>query len=163
MGIVNQDVNLFDNTIEFNVSYGTVNYTQDDLIKATKAANAYDFIMKKNDGFQTIVGEKGVRLSGGQKQRIAIARAILRNPSLLLLDEATSALDSESEAKVQHALKNLMMNRTTMVIAHRLSTIKKANKIIVLDKGQIIEKGTHEHLINKNGVYKKLYSNFINN
>ena len=163
MGIVNQEVNLFDNTIEFNVSYGTVNYTQNDLIKATKAANAYDFIMKKNDGFQTIVGEKGVKLSGGQKQRIAIARAILRNPSLLLLDEATSALDSESEAKVQHALKNLMTNRTTLVIAHRLSTIKKANQIIVLDKGEIIETGTHEHLINKNGAYKKLYNNFINN
>ena len=163
MGIVSQDVNLFDNTIEFNISYGTVNYTQNDLIKATKAANAYDFIMKKDDGFQTIVGEKGVKLSGGQKQRIAIARAILRNPSLLLLDEATSALDPESEAKVQHALKNLMMNRTTLVIAHRLSTIKKANEIIVLDKGEIIETGTHEDLINKNGVYKKLYTNFINN
>ena len=160
MGIVNQDVILFDETIEFNITYGLLNYSQKDLIEASKTANAYNFIMDQPDGFKTIVGEKGTKLSGGQKQRIAIARAILRNPSLLLMDEATSALDMESELKVQIALKNLMKNRTTLVIAHRLSTIKKANKILVLDKGKIIESGTHEYLLKRKGLYQTLYDKF---
>ena len=113
--------------------------------------------MEQPNGFNTIVGERGAKLSGGQKQRIAIARAVLRNPSLLLLDEATSALDTQSESKVQIALKNLMKNRTTLVIAHRLSTIKKANKIVVLDKGEVVESGAHETLLNKKGFYHKLF------
>ena len=138
MGIVNQEVILFDETIEFNIAYGIQDYLREDLIKASKAANAHNFIMDQPNGFETIIGENGTKLSGGQKQRIAIARALLRNPSLLLLDEATSSLDSRSELKVQSALKNLMKNRTTLVIAHRLSTIKKADNIIVLDKGKII-------------------------
>ena len=163
MGIVNQDVILFDKTIEFNIAYGISNYSEQDLFKASKAANAFDFIINQPNGFKTIVGEKGTKLSGGQKQRIAIARAILRNPSLLLLDEATSALDPESELKVQIALKNLMKNRTTLVIAHRLSTITRANKILVLDKGKIIEEGTHDSLLNKKGMYQKLYEKLSNN
>ncbi len=162
MGIVNQDIILFDETIEFNITYGIINYSENDLINASKAANAYDFIINQPNGFKTVVGEQGTKLSGGQKQRIAIARAILRDPSLLLLDEATSALDVESELKVRIALKNLMKNRTTLVIAHRLSTIKRANKIIVIDKGKIIEMGTHQFLINKKGMYEKLFSKFSN-
>ena len=160
MGIVNQEVILFDETIEFNIGYGARNYLKDDLIKASKAANAYNFILNQPDGFKTIIGENGTKLSGGQKQRIAIARAILRNPSLLLLDEATSSLDSKSELKVQSALKNLMKNRTTLVIAHRLSTIKKADNIIVLDKGKIIESGNHEILFKANGLYRTFYEQF---
>ena len=163
MGIVHQDVILFDETIEFNITYGILNYSEQDLINASKTANAYDFIINQPNGFKTMIGEKGTRLSGGQKQRIAIARAILRNPSLLLLDEATSSLDTESELKVQIALKNLMKNRTTLVIAHRLSTIKKANKIIVLDKGKIVESGTHDSLLNTKGMYQTLYKNFSSN
>ena len=158
MGIVNQDIILFDETIEFNIAYGISHYSNQDLIRASKTANAYNFIMEQPNGFNTIVGEKGTKLSGGQKQRIAIARAVLRNPSLLLLDEATSALDTQSESKVQIALKNLMKNRTTLVIAHRLSTIKKANKIIVLDKGKVVESGVHEILLNEKGFYHKLFN-----
>jgi len=158
MGIVNQDIILFDETIEFNIAYGISHYSNQDLIRASKTANAYNFIMEQPNGFNTIVGEKGTKLSGGQKQRIAIARAVLRNPSLLLLDEATSALDTQSESKVQIALKNLMKNRTTLVIAHRLSTIKKANKIIVLDKGKVVESGVHEILLNQKGFYHKLFN-----
>ena len=123
-------------------------------------ANAYNFILNQPDGFETIIGENGTKLSGGQKQRIAIARAILRNPSLLLLDEATSSLDSKSELKVQSALKNLMKNRTTLVIAHRLSTIKKADNIIVMDKGKIIESGNHTTLFKANGLYRTFYEQF---
>ena len=160
MGIVNQEVILFDETIEFNIAYGIQNYVREDLIKASKAANAYNFIMDQSNGFETIIGENGTKLSGGQKQRIAIARALLRNPSLLLLDEATSSLDSRSELKVQSALKNLMKNRTTLVIAHRLSTIKKADNIIVLDKGKVIESGNHEGLLKANGLYKTFYKQF---
>lgn len=160
MGIVNQEVILFDDTIEFNIGYGVRNYLKEDLIKASKAANAYNFILNQPDGFKTIIGENGTKLSGGQKQRIAIARAILRNPSLLLLDEATSSLDSKSELKVQSALKNLMKNRTTLVIAHRLSTIKKADNILVLDKGKIIESGNHKILFKANGLYRTFYEQF---
>ena len=125
---------------------------------AAKAANAYDFILEQPLGFQTIIGEKGVKLSGGQRQRLAIARAILRNPPILILDEATSSLDTESEQKVQTALENLMRDRTTLVIAHRLSTIQRADSIIVLDKGQIIEKGSHQALYNSKGFYYKLHN-----
>jgi subfamily B ATP-binding cassette protein MsbA len=158
MGIVTQETILFDETIEFNITYGVEDYSQEELYKAAKAANAYDFILEQPLGFQTIIGEKGVKLSGGQRQRLAIARAILRNPPILILDEATSSLDTESERKVQTALENLMRDRTTLVIAHRLSTIQRADSIIVLDKGQIIEKGSHQALYNSKGFYYKLHN-----
>jgi len=127
-----------------------------EIIEASKIANAYDFIMKTENEFETNIGEKGDKLSGGQKQRISIARAILKNPDLLILDEATSSLDTESEKLVQDALKKLMKERTTLVIAHRLSTIKDADEIIVLSKGKIAERGNHTDLVEKNGVYKTL-------
>jgi len=131
------------------------------LESAAKAANAYEFILEQSNGFQTIIGEKGVRLSGGQRQRLAIARAILRDSPILILDEATSSLDTESERKVQIALENLMRDRTTLVIAHRLSTIQRADTIIVLDKGQLVEIGNHESLINRGGLYAQLYKLII--
>ncbi len=159
MGIVTQDTILFDETIEFNIAYGINKYNKINLIQASKAANAYDFIQKLPEGFQTIIGERGVKLSGGQRQRLAIARAILRNPAILILDEATSSLDSESERKVQLALDNLMLDRTSIVIAHRLSTIQRANLIIVLENGYVIEKGDHNYLMEFGGLYYKLYEN----
>ena len=161
MGIVTQETILFDETIEFNITYGIENYSQDELESAAKAANAYEFILEQSNGFQTIIGEKGVRLSGGQRQRLAIARAILRNSPILILDEATSSLDTESERKVQIALENLMRDRTTLVIAHRLSTIQRADTIIVLNKGQLVETGNHESLINRGGLYAQLYKLII--
>jgi subfamily B ATP-binding cassette protein MsbA len=157
MGIVTQETILFDETIEFNITYGVEHYSQDELESAAQAANAYEFILEQSNGFQTIIGEKGVKLSGGQRQRLAIARAILRNPPILILDEATSSLDTESERKVQIALENLMRDRTTLVIAHRLSTIQRADSIIVLDKGKLVESGNHESLINRGGLYAQLY------
>ena len=158
MGIVTQETILFDETIEFNITYGVADYTEEDLITSSKAANAYDFILDQPDGFKTIIGEKGVKLSGGQRQRLAIARAILRNPPILILDEATSSLDTESERQVQEALEYLMIDRTTLVIAHRLSTVTKADKIVVLDKGEIRQEGTHEDLIIHDGLYSNLYN-----
>ena len=157
MGIVTQETILFDETIEFNITYGVEDYSPDELESAARAANAYDFILEQPLGFRTIIGEKGVKLSGGQRQRLAIARAILRNPPILILDEATSSLDTESERKVQNALENLMKDRTTLVIAHRLSTIQRANSIIVLDKGKLVESGNHESLISRGGLYAQLY------
>jgi subfamily B ATP-binding cassette protein MsbA len=159
MGIVTQETILFDQTIEFNITYGVSDYTEEDLITSSKAANAYDFIQKQSNGFQTVIGEKGVKLSGGQRQRLAIARAILKNPPILLLDEATSALDTESERLVQEALETLMADRTVVVIAHRLSTITNANKIVVLDDGKICEEGTHKELLQLDRHYKSLYDN----
>ena len=159
MGIVTQDTILFDQTIEFNIGYGNDNYSKDSLIEATKAANAFDFINNQQDGFKTMIGEKGIKLSGGQRQRIAIARAILRNPEILILDEATSSLDTDSEKKVQMALDNLMVDRTTIVIAHRLSTIQRADLIIVLDNGKVVQQGNHSELISCDGLYNKLYNN----
>jgi len=159
MGIVTQETILFDQTIEFNITYGVSDYTEEDLITSSKAANAYDFIQKQSNGFQTVIGEKGVKLSGGQRQRLAIARAILKNPPILLLDEATSALDTESERLVQEALETLMADRTVLVIAHRLSTIINANKIVVLDEGRISEEGTHKELLRLGRHYKSLYDN----
>ena len=157
MGIVTQETILFDETIEFNITYGISESTEEDLIASSKAANAYDFIQDQPNGFQTVIGEKGVKLSGGQRQRIAIARAIFNNPPFLILDEATSALDTKSERLVQNALDNLMKNRTVLVIAHRLSTVKNADQIIVMDAGKIIQKGTHQELIQNDGLYNRLY------
>ena len=157
-GIVTQETILFDETIEFNIAYGKIKYSEDELINASIAANAYDFIKEQPKGFQTVIGEKGLKLSGGQRQRIAIARAILRNPPILILDEATSALDTNSEREVQIAIDNLMRDRTTVVIAHRLSTIKQSDSIIVLDDGRVVENGNHASLLKKKGLYSKLYN-----
>jgi len=161
MGIVTQETILFDESIAFNISYGLDRYSAEELEAAAKAANAYDFIQEQPQGFKTMIGEKGVKLSGGQRQRLAIARAILRNPPILILDEATSSLDSESERKVQAALENLMQDRTTLVIAHRLSTIQRADKIIVLEDGKVVETGNHESLLNQGGLYRHLYENLV--
>ena len=157
MGIVSQETILFNDTIGSNIKYGLQSVTDDQLQKAAKNANAYDFISEQPNGFETVIGEKGVRLSGGQRQRIAIARAILKNPSILILDEATSSLDTESEYKVQKAVDNLMSDRTVLVIAHRLSTVESADKIVVMEDGEIADFGSHQDLLKKDGVYTRLY------
>ena len=156
MGVVSQESILFNDSIYNNIKMGNPSANKEEIIEASKIANAYDFIMQTENKFETNIGEKGDKLSGGQKQRISIARAILKNPDLLILDEATSSLDTESEKLVQDALKKLMKKRTTLVIAHRLSTIKDADKIIVLSEGKIVERGNHTDLVEKNGVYKTL-------
>jgi ABC-type multidrug transport system fused ATPase/permease subunit len=164
MSIVPQDVILFGGTIRENIAYGKPNATEDEIIKAAKQANAYQFIKGFPEKFETIVGERGIKLSGGQRQRIAIARALLKNPRILILDEATSSLDSESEKLVQEALEILMEGRTSIIIAHRLSTIRSADQIIVLDDGTIKEQGTHQELITlENGIYKNLSNLQFNN
>lgn len=156
MGNVNQEAILFNDSFYNNITFGVDNATHDEVVEAAKIANAYDFIMASEQGFDTNIGDRGCRLSGGQRQRISIARAILKNPAILILDEATSALDTESERLVQEALDNLMRNRTTVVIAHRLSTIKNADLICVMHEGRIVERGTHDNLIALNGYYKRL-------
>ncbi|HEU0126940.1 MAG TPA: ABC transporter transmembrane domain-containing protein, partial [Flavobacterium sp.] len=157
MSIVPQDVILFGGTIRENIAYGNPNASEEEIIAAAKQANAFNFVDGFPEKFETLVGERGVKLSGGQRQRIAIARALLKNPSILILDEATSSLDSESEKLVQEALEVLMEGRTSIIIAHRLSTIRNADKILVLDNGKISEEGTHQELINlENGIYKNL-------
>ena len=158
IGIVPQETLLFSGTIYNNIVYGNLDATDKDVERAAAVANALEFINRMPEGFDTIIGEKGARLSGGQRQRIAIARAVLKNPKILVLDEATSALDTESEYLVQQALERLMESRTTFVIAHRLSTIKNAHRIVVLNKGEIVEIGTHDELLSKNGVYANLYN-----
>ena len=158
MGIVTQETILFNDTIKANIAYGQKDVDDKQVIAAATAANALEFIEELPEGLNTVIGEKGVKLSGGQRQRLAIARAIMKNPPILILDEATSALDTESERLVQEALGTLMTDRTVLVIAHRLSTVTNADKIIVLEKGQIKEMGTHDELIQKNGLYSNLYN-----
>ena len=157
MGIVTQETFLFDDSVKANIAYGVENISDDKIKDAAIAANAHEFIKKLPDGYNTIIGERGVSLSGGQKQRIAIARAIVKNPPILILDEATSSLDSESEEHVQSAIENLMSERTVFVIAHRLSTVHNANKILVLENGQIVQEGKHDELVNIEGLYKQLH------
>ena len=156
MGNVNQEAILFNDTFFNNITFGVENATMEQVIEAAKIANAHDFIMATENGYDTYIGDRGCRLSGGQRQRLSIARAIMKNPPILILDEATSALDTESERLVQEALENLMRNRTTLVIAHRLSTIKNADLICVMHEGEIVERGKHDELIALNGYYKKL-------
>ena len=157
IGMVSQSVFLFDGTIGENIAYGTPDATEEDIISAAKKANIHDFVMTLDDGYNTQVGERGVKLSGGQRQRISIARVFLNNPKLLILDEATSALDNATEMQIQASLEELSRGRTVIVVAHRLSTVKNADEIVVLDKDGIVEKGTHDELLKKNGEYKKLY------
>ena len=157
IGNVNQEAILFNDTIFNNIAFGVENATMDEVVAAAKIANAHDFIMEKEEGYQTNIGDRGGKLSGGQRQRISIARAILKNPPLLILDEATSALDTESEKIVQEALDRLTSTRTTVVIAHRLSTIRNADEICVMHEGKIVERGRHEELIARDGYYRKLH------
>ena len=158
IGIVQQDVYLFVGTVFDNIRYGKPDATREEVIEAAKNANAHEFIMSLPNGYETDIGQRGIKLSGGQKQRLSIARVFLKNPPILIFDEATSALDNESEKVVQDSLEKLAKNRTTFVIAHRLSTIKNAEKIIVLSEDGIEESGTHEELMDRKGTYEKLYN-----
>ena len=157
IAVVTQEIILFNDTVSHNIELGRPGATQEEVIAAARHANAHDFIMESPKGYDTVIGEKGVMFSGGQRQRLAIARAVLRNAPILVLDEATSALDTESERAVQAALEKLMQGRTTICIAHRLSTIQKADLIVVLDQGRIVETGTHTELARRGGIYQKLY------
>jgi subfamily B ATP-binding cassette protein MsbA len=157
IGVVTQESILFNDTVFNNIAFGAENATMEAVIEAAKVANAHEFITQLPDGYLTSIGDRGGKLSGGQRQRLSIARAVLKNPPILILDEATSALDTESERLVQDALYKLMQQRTTLVIAHRLSTIVHADEIIVMQKGEIVERGTHQDLLAAGGYYKKLY------
>ena len=161
IGNVNQEAILFNDTFFNNIAFGVENATKEQVIEAAKIANAHEFIMESQYGYDTNIGDRGGKLSGGQRQRVSIARAILKNPPILILDEATSALDTESERLVQEALENLMKSRTTIAIAHRLSTIKNASEICVLYEGEIVERGRHQELLDKNGYYRRLHDRQI--
>jgi subfamily B ATP-binding cassette protein MsbA len=156
MGIVTQEAILFNDTVYNNITFGMENVTREDVENAARIANAEEFILALENGYDTNIGDRGAKLSGGQRQRLAIARAVLKNPPILILDEATSALDTESERLVQDALTKLMQNRTSVVIAHRLSTIQHADEIVVLQDGKIVEKGSHHQLLNQKGLYSHL-------
>ena len=156
MSIVTQEPILFNDTIANNIALGQEGATDEQIIEAAKIANAHNFIIKKEDGYNSNIGDRGSKLSGGERQRLTIARAVLKNPPILILDEATSSLDTESERLVQDAINNMMQNRTSIVIAHRLSTIRHADEIIVLQKGKIVERGSHDELLSQNGFYRKL-------
>ena len=158
IALVPQETLLFGGTVKENILYGKLEATDTELKEAAQKANAHEFIMEMEKGYDSIVGEKGTKLSGGERQRISIARAILKDPKILVLDEATSSLDNRSESLIQEALETLMAHRTTFIVAHRLSTIHKANQIIVLDKGRIVESGQHEDLMNHKGLYHSLYT-----
>jgi subfamily B ATP-binding cassette protein MsbA len=158
MGIVTQESILFNDTVFNNIAFGVEGASEKQVVEAAKIANAHEFIETMEDGYQTSIGERGSKLSGGQRQRLSIARAVLKNPPILILDEATSALDSESEFLVQEALTKLMSNRTTLVIAHRLSTIQHADEILVIERGEIVQRGTHSDLSQIDGLYQKLSS-----
>jgi ATP-binding cassette subfamily B protein len=157
IGMVTQETYLFHDTIRTNLIYAKLDATQEEIVSAARAANIHDFIMDLPNGYDTIAGERGYRLSGGEKQRIALARVILKDPRILVLDEATSHLDSESESLIQDALKRVMAGRTSIVIAHRLSTILAADQILVMDRGKIVESGTHQQLLAQEGLYAHLY------
>ena len=156
MGVVTQESILFNDTIFNNIAFGMENASEGAVIEAARIAHAHEFIIQMEDGYQTTIGERGSKLSGGQRQRLSIARAVLKNPPILILDEATSALDSESERLVQDALNSLMQNRTSIIIAHRLSTIQHADEIVVIQQGEIIQRGKHDMLVEDEGLYRKL-------
>ena len=158
VALVPQETLLFGGTIRENIMYGKLDATDEELDRVARFANAYDFIENLDKGYDTVVGEKGVKLSGGERQRIAIARALLKDPKILILDEATSSLDNQSEMLIQDALDHLMRGRTTLIIAHRLSTVHNADRIIVLDKGRVVETGNHKELMASEGLYCKLYT-----
>ena len=163
IGTVSQNVFLFDGTVKENIAYSNPDATDAEIIEAARRANIHDFIMTLEHGYDTEVGERGVKLSGGQKQRISIARVFLKNPKLLILDEATSALDNVTEMQIQEALEELSHGRTVIVVAHRLSTVKNADRIMVIDNGGIVEAGTHDELLKLGGEYSKLYSYHLKN
>jgi subfamily B ATP-binding cassette protein MsbA len=164
IGLVTQQTILFNDTVRNNIAYGSQGRTDQQMIEAAKAAHAHDFIMRLDQGYDTLIGEQGAKLSGGERQRLSIARALLKNAPILILDEATSSLDSDSEAEVQKALDRLMENRTVFVIAHRLSTIRNADRILVLSSGELVEEGNHDELMARQGEYRRLHElQFKNN
>ena len=158
IGIVPQDTVLFNDTIYYNIAYGLSDATRDEIIAAAQAAHIHEFVESLPQGYESMVGERGLKLSGGEKQRVAIARAILKNPAILIFDEATSALDSKSEKAIQAELRTIAQNRTTLIIAHRLSTVVDANQILVMDKGRIVERGSHRELLAQDRIYAQMWN-----